>query len=140
MLGEAIGRLLPMPPTISLRHIAVAARDASPSASRTCAGCCAAGAFSFEEAVRGADRMTVAVTLFALLELYKRGEADWEQGESFGEIAVRAPRAGRRGAAPVALAGAAPPSRAGGDERRGRRRSRARAHGRGAAVPLAPTR
>ena len=45
------------------------------------------GAFSFDEAVRGADRMTVAVTLFALLELYKRGEADWEQGESFGEIA-----------------------------------------------------
>ena len=37
--------------------------------------------------------MTVAVTLFALLELYKRGEADWEQHESFGEIAIRAPRA-----------------------------------------------
>ncbi len=34
--------------------------------------------------------MTVAVTLFALLELYKRGEADWEQDESFGEIAVHA--------------------------------------------------
>ena len=33
------------------------------------------GAFDFDEAVRGADRMTVAVTLFALLELYKRGEA-----------------------------------------------------------------
>jgi segregation and condensation protein A len=32
--------------------------------------------------------MTVAVTLFALLELYKRGEVDWEQQESFGEIAV----------------------------------------------------
>jgi hypothetical protein len=31
------------------------------------------------------------VTLFALLELYKRGEADWEQGESFGEIAVYPP-------------------------------------------------
>src|SRR5664280_1971607 len=51
------------------------------------------GAFSFDEAVRGADRMTVAVTLFALLELYKRGEADWEQGENFGEIAVHAPEA-----------------------------------------------
>ena len=25
--------------------------------------------------------MTVAVTLFALLELYKRGEADWEQAD-----------------------------------------------------------
>ena len=47
------------------------------------------GRFSFEDAVRGADRMTVAVTLFALLELYKRGEADWVQQESFGEIAVR---------------------------------------------------
>ncbi len=40
--------------------------------------------------MRGADRMTVAVTLFALLELYKRGEASWEQDESFGEIAVHA--------------------------------------------------
>jgi segregation and condensation protein A len=48
------------------------------------------GSFSFEEAVRGADRMTVAVTLFALLELYKRGEADWRQEQNFGEIAVRA--------------------------------------------------
>ena len=48
------------------------------------------GAFSFDEAVRGADRMTVAVTLFALLELYKRGEVDWAQEQSFGEISVRA--------------------------------------------------
>ena len=42
------------------------------------------GSFSFDEAVEGADRMTVAVTVFALLELYKRGEADWEQDEPFG--------------------------------------------------------
>ena len=34
--------------------------------------------------------MTVAVTLFALLELYKRGEASWQQEECFGEIAVSA--------------------------------------------------
>ena len=34
--------------------------------------------------------MTVAVTLFALLELYKRGEASWEQGEPFGPITVQA--------------------------------------------------
>jgi len=52
------------------------------------------GRFSFDEAVRGADRTTVAVTLFALLELYKRGEADWQQRESFGDIAVQ-PRSGR---------------------------------------------
>jgi segregation and condensation protein A len=48
------------------------------------------GTFSFDEAVEGADRMTVAVTVFALLELYKRGEAAWEQEESFGPITVRA--------------------------------------------------
>ena len=47
------------------------------------------GTFSFDDAVRDADRMTVAVTVFALLELYKRGEAEWEQEEPFGEILVR---------------------------------------------------
>ena len=40
--------------------------------------------FSFDEAVKGADRLTEAVTLFALLELYKAGEAKWEQ-----EVPVR---------------------------------------------------
>jgi segregation and condensation protein A len=40
--------------------------------------------------------MTVAVTVFALLELYKRGEAEWEQAEPFGPITVRT-----QGAAPV---------------------------------------
>src|SRR5206468_73322 len=50
------------------------------------------GRVSCDEAVRGADRVTVAVTLFALLELYKQGEATWEQGEPFGDITI-APRA-----------------------------------------------
>jgi segregation and condensation protein A len=92
LLGEAIGRLLLMPPTINVRHIgnprvSVAERLAH---LRTLLR---RGAFDFDEAVRGADRMTVAVTLFALLELYKLGEAGWEQRESFGEIAVSAPHA-----------------------------------------------
>ena len=51
-----------------------------------------AGAFTFDDAVTGADRVTEAVTLFALLELYKAGEADWEQSESFGPITIRAGR------------------------------------------------
>ena len=44
--------------------------------------------------------MTVAVTLFALLELYKQGELSWTQDEPFGEItSFRAARArGRRAA------------------------------------------
>jgi segregation and condensation protein A len=89
LLGASIGRLLLMPPKINVRHI---------SALRVTVGERLAhlrdllrrGSFSFDDAVQGADRMTVAVTLFALLELYKRGEADWEQQESFGEIAIRA--------------------------------------------------
>ena len=53
------------------------------------------GATTFDEAVRGADRVTVAVTLFALLELYKQGEATWQQDEPFGEISIaRSERAG----------------------------------------------
>ena len=51
------------------------------------------GTFSFDEAVEGADRMTVAVTLFALLELYKRGEAALGAGR-----AVRPHHGARRGA------------------------------------------
>jgi segregation and condensation protein A len=88
LLGEAIGRLLLHPPTISVRHMGSPRVSLSERLGhlRTLLR---RGAFDFDEAVRGADRMTVAVTLFALLELYKRGEAGWEQSESYGEIAVR---------------------------------------------------
>jgi segregation and condensation protein A len=88
-LGEAIGGLLAMPPTLSLDHVAV---PRVPVAERLAhlRALLRRGGFSFDEAVRGADRMTVAVTLFALLELYKRGEAEWRQDHNFGEIAVRA--------------------------------------------------
>jgi chromatin segregation and condensation protein Rec8/ScpA/Scc1 (kleisin family) len=50
------------------------------------------GSFGFDEAVRGADRVTVAMTLFALLELHKRGEATWRQAQPFGEISVSPPQ------------------------------------------------
>ena len=36
--------------------------------------------------------MTVAVTLFSLLELYKQGELTWSQEQPFGEIQVPAAR------------------------------------------------
>ena len=45
----------------------------------------------FDEAVGRADRVTVAVTLFAVLELYKQGELTWTQDEPFGEIEIAAP-------------------------------------------------
>ena len=89
VLGEAIGRLLAMPPAISLRHIAVSRVTVAERLAHL-RGLLARRTFSFEDAVRGTDRVTVAVTLFALLELYKAGEARWEQRESFGEITVHA--------------------------------------------------
>jgi len=89
VLGKALGRLLRMPPTINLRHISIQRVTVAERLDHL-RGLLRRGRFSFEEAVRGEDRMTVAVTLFALLELYKRGEAWWEQDESFGEIAVHA--------------------------------------------------
>jgi segregation and condensation protein A len=87
VLGAALGSLLRTPPPIDLRHmgtprVTVAERLAHLRALLR------RGTFSFDEAVRDADRVTVCVTVFALLELYKRGEAAWEQSEPFGEITV----------------------------------------------------
>lgn len=88
-LGAAIGRLLRVPPPISLRHITIARVTLSERLTHLRA-LLQRGRFSFDDAVARADRVTVAITLFALLELYKRGEAVWEQHESFGPIEVRA--------------------------------------------------
>ena len=90
LLARAIGELLTIPPPLDLRHVRRPAvsveqrlghlRDLLSRRSR----------FSFDEAVEGADRLTEAVTLFALLELYKAGEARWEQEVPFGPISVSA--------------------------------------------------
>jgi segregation and condensation protein A len=87
-LAEALGGLLSVPPPLDLRHVRRPAvsveqrlrhlRDLLASRSR----------FSFDEAVEGTDRLTEAVTLFALLEPYKAGEAKWEQEVPFGPITV----------------------------------------------------
>jgi segregation and condensation protein A len=44
----------------------------------------------FDESFGGEDRLTQAVTLFALLELHKRGEASWSQDDIFGAITIEA--------------------------------------------------
>jgi segregation and condensation protein A len=46
--------------------------------------------FDFDEAFGSDDRLTQAVTLFALLEMHKRGEATWTQRDTFGPIEVSA--------------------------------------------------
>jgi segregation and condensation protein A len=89
-LAEAVGELLKPPPEVDIRHL--------PVSKVTVAECLdhlrsllRGGSFSFDEAVTRADRVTVAVTLFALLELYKQGELTWSQEEPFGEIQVQRP-------------------------------------------------
>jgi segregation and condensation protein A len=47
------------------------------------------GSFDFEAAFGGEDRLTQAVTLFALLELHRKGEATWKQPQAFGPIEVK---------------------------------------------------
>jgi segregation and condensation protein A len=86
-LASAIGDLLRAPPqpdtshirpTVSLeRRLAVLRELLSRRRS-----------FDFDEAFGGEDRLTQAVTLFALLEMHKRGEASWSQGQTFGPIEV----------------------------------------------------
>jgi segregation and condensation protein A len=86
-LGKAIGDLLTEPeevdvshirPTVSLQRRLRVLRDAlerKPS-------------FDFDEEFGGEDRLTQAVTIFALLDLYSKGEVTWEQKENFGPIRV----------------------------------------------------
>ena len=88
VLGQALGGLLRTPPPLDLRHLGPA-RVSVADRLMLLRDLLRRGSFAFEEAVRGADRQTVAVTVFALLELYKSGEAAWEQAEPFGPITVR---------------------------------------------------
>jgi segregation and condensation protein A len=87
-LAEAIGELLRVPPSLDLRHVRRPAVSVEERLRHLRGLLSNRARFSFDEAVAGADRLTEAVTLFALLELYKAGEASWEQEVPFGPITV----------------------------------------------------
>ena len=89
-LAEAIGELLKVPPPLDLRHVRRPAVSVEQRLAHLRDLLRARARFSFDEAVEGADRLTEAVTLFALLELYKAGEVRWEQEVPFGPITVMA--------------------------------------------------
>jgi segregation and condensation protein A len=98
-LAAALGGLLRMPEPIDVRHIAVPKVSVADRLAQL-RSLLRRGSFNFDDAVPRADRVTIAVTLFALLELYKRGELTWTQDEPFAEITVaaRLPRAKERSA------------------------------------------
>jgi segregation and condensation protein A len=89
-LGEALGGLLRHPPRIDLRHLPPPRVSVGDRLTHLRKLLRESSTVTFDEAVRGADRMTVAVTLFALLEMHKRGEATWTQRKPLGDIEVRA--------------------------------------------------
>jgi segregation and condensation protein A len=95
LLGRAIGGLLRLPEPVDIGHM----RSPTVTVAERLAHLrqlLRRGRFSFDEAVTRADRVTVAVTLFAVLELYKQGELTWSQDEPFGEIVLEPAGAGSR--------------------------------------------
>jgi segregation and condensation protein A len=86
-LGAALAELLKPPAEVSLQHVTIH-RVTVEERLKVLRRLLGRGRISFDEAVKDADRVTVAVTVWALLELYKRGEASWEQDECFGDIQV----------------------------------------------------
>jgi segregation and condensation protein A len=90
MLAEAIHGLLRTPPPLDMSHLGriTVSFERRLAHLRHMLG--SRRSFSFDEAVTGEDRITQAVTLFALLELYKSGELVWSQKEPFGRIEIRA--------------------------------------------------
>jgi len=89
-LGRALGGLLATPPALELRHLGRPLVSIEQRLGRLRALLAKGRDFSFDDAVEGADRLTEAVTLFALLELYKSGEASWRQERPFGPISISA--------------------------------------------------
>jgi segregation and condensation protein A len=94
VLGAAVGELLRLPEPVDVRHLPPPKVSVSERLAHLRA-LLRRGTFSFEEAVERADRVTVAVTLFAVLELYKQGELTWSQEQPFGEITLSAAGAPR---------------------------------------------
>jgi segregation and condensation protein A len=88
-LARALGELLGVPPQLDLGHVRRPAVSIEQRLRHLRQLLRRRRPFSFDEAVSGADRLTEAVTLFALLELYKAGEAHWDQEVPFGPITVR---------------------------------------------------
>ena len=94
-LGAALGDLLTPPPEVDIGHIRpTVSLEKRLEALR--AALSGKGSVDFDEQFGGEDRLTQAVTLFAMLELYRKGEVTWEQDRCFGPIKVRriAPGAG----------------------------------------------
>lgn len=87
-LGAALGDLLRTPPPLDVGHIrpTVSLERRLGALRKALSG---RDSIDFDEQFGGEDRFTQAVTLFALLELYRKGEVTWSQAEPLGPIEIR---------------------------------------------------
>jgi segregation and condensation protein A len=88
VLADAMRALLRTPPRIETGHLHAPTVSLERRLAHVRSLLAGGRTFTFDDAVAGADRMTQAVTLFALLELYKSGELVWRQSENFGSIEI----------------------------------------------------
>jgi segregation and condensation protein A len=87
-LAAALGDLLEAPPPLDVSHIRpTVSLEARLRALRDALA--GRDSVDFDEQFGGEDRLTQAVTLFALLELYRKGEVTWKQKEPLGPIEIR---------------------------------------------------
>jgi segregation and condensation protein A len=87
-LGAALGDLLTEPPSLDVSHIRpTVSLERRLGALRDVLR--RRASFDFDEEFGGEDRLTQAVTIFGLLELYRKGEIEWEQKSVCGPIEVR---------------------------------------------------
>ncbi len=93
ILARAVGSMLRLPEPVDTGHMPAPKVSVAERLSHLRA-LLRRGSFSFDEAVAREDRVTVAVTLFAVLELYKQGELNWTQDEPFGAIEITAAPSG----------------------------------------------
>jgi segregation and condensation protein A len=87
-LAAALGDLLAVPPPLEIGHIrpTVSLEKRLHALRDALAG---RPSIDFDEQFGGEDRLTQAVTLFALLELYRKGEVTWKQREPLGPIEIQ---------------------------------------------------
>jgi segregation and condensation protein A len=91
-LGVALGDHLTPPPAVDTSHIRpTVSLERRLDVLRDLLG--RSARIDFDDAFGGEDRLTQAVTIFALLELHKKGEATWSQERNFGAIEIRGQRA-----------------------------------------------
>jgi chromatin segregation and condensation protein Rec8/ScpA/Scc1 (kleisin family) len=87
-LAQALGALAEEPPDMKTDHITMVTANIWERMKAIRAALREKDSVAFEDLIAGKDRMTQAVTFFALLEMYNSGELEIEQEKLFGSIII----------------------------------------------------